>query len=102
MGRKQERDIEDQRGERSNGLVDEALGEAQKDRPLRVSDIEDIGLAVRAKVGQEVGQTLVQQQGAVAVPGPECQRCGREMHFKGLKKRRGVRRRGDVDWERPY
>ena len=102
MDDKQRQDIEHQLRTRINRLVDEVLGEARKDKPLSLSDIEDLALAVRAKVGQEVAQTLVQEQAAVSVPGPKCATCGREMHYKGLKKRRIVSRSGEVDWKRPY
>ncbi len=102
MDVKQRRAIEQQLRERINRLVGEALAEARQDKPLSLSDIEDIALAVRAKVGQEMVQTLVSKQGAVAVPGPTCEQCGREMHYKGLKKRRIVSRSGEVNWERPY
>jgi hypothetical protein len=94
-------DIEEQLQARIKGLVEEALASG-KNQPLSLSEIEDIALAVRAKVGQEVAQALVEQQGTVSVPGPTCEQCGREMHYKGLKKRRIVSRSGEVDWERPY
>lgn len=102
MDEKQRQDIEQQLRRRINGLVDEALAEAKKDKPLSLSEIEDIALAVRAKVGQEVAQALVQEQATVSVPGPKCTMCGREMHYKGLKKRQIVSRSGEVEWERPY
>ncbi len=69
MDNKQRQDIEQQLRTRINRLVDEALAEARKDKPLSLSEIEDIALAVRAKVGQEVAQPLVQEQGAVTGPG---------------------------------
>ena len=102
MDNKEQQDIEQQLRERIKRLIDGALARARQDKALSLSDIEDIALEVRAKVGQEVAQTLVREQGAVAVPGPKCEKCGREMHYKGLKKRRIVSRSGEVDWERPY
>jgi hypothetical protein len=93
--------IEQELRTRINQMVDEALAEAEQDKPLSMSDIEEIALAVRAKVGQEVAQTLVREQAAVSVPGPLCAKCGREMHDKGMKKRRLVSRSGEVEWERP-
>ncbi len=102
MNDQQRQDIEERLRTRINRLVDEALAEARKDKPLSLSDIEEIALAVRTKVGQEVAQTLVQEQANISVPGPKCTKCGREMHYKGLKKRRVVSRSGEVDWERPY
>ena len=66
-----------------------------------MSEIEEIGLAVRAKVGQAVAQAVVEQPGTVSVPGPKREQSGGEMDDKGLKKRRIVTGRGQVDWERP-
>ena len=86
--------------ERINVLLEEALRSA--DKPLRLSEIEDIALSVRARIGAEVTQALVAKQAPVDVPGPVCEECGREMHNKGLKKRKVVSRSGEVAWERPY
>jgi hypothetical protein len=86
--------------ERINGLVEEALASAEK--PLNLSEIEDIALRVRARIGVEVTQALVAKQAPVGVPGPICEECGREMHYKGQKQRRVVSRSGEVEWERPY
>ena len=95
-------DIEQQLQARIKGLVEGALASAGKNKALSLSEIEDIALAVRAKVGQEVAQALVQQQGILSVPGPKCEQCGHEMHYKGLKRRHIVSRSGQVDWERAY
>ena len=102
MDKKQIQDMEQELQARIKGLVEEALGRAGKKKALSLSEIEDIALAVRAKVGQEVARALVEQQGAISVPGPKCEQCGREMHYKGLKKRRIVSRSGEVNWERAY
>src|SRR5258708_14914199 len=85
---------------RINGLVEETLGRAKG--PLTLSEIEDIALKVRARIGEEITQALVAQQAPVGVPGRACEQCGQEMHNKGLKKRRVVSRSGEVEWERPY
>ncbi len=87
-------------GERIHGLVEETLASA--DKPLSLSEIEDIALRLRARIGAEVTQALVAKQAPVAVPGPVCEGCGQEMHYKGLKQRRVVSRSGEVEWERPY
>jgi hypothetical protein len=86
--------------ERINGLVEEALGSTNK--PLKVSEIEDITLRVRARIGEAVTQALVAKQAPVEVPGPVCEQCGQEKHCKGRKNRRVVSRSGEVEWERPY
>lgn len=100
MSEAQTRAVETALRERINGLVEEALTCA--DKPLTLSDIEDIALSVRARMGEAVTQALVAHQAPVAVPGPACEECGREMHYKGLKKRKVVSRSGEVEWERPY
>ncbi len=86
--------------ERIKGLVKEALGSA--DKPLSLSEIEDIALRVRARIGEEITQALVAKQAPVEVPGPMCEECGQEMHYKGQKQRQVVSRSGEVGWERPY
>jgi len=102
MEEQQRQAIEAQLHRRINGLVDKALSEAKKEKPLSLGDIEEIVLAIRAKIGQEIAQALVDEQATVSVPGPSCPQCGREMHYKGRKKRRIISRGGEVDWERPY
>ena len=100
MSDKRYTEVEAALRERINGLVDEALGSA--DKPLSLSEIEDIALKVRGQIGAAVTQALVAKQAPVVVPGPVCAQCGREMHIKGPKKRRVVSRSGEVEWERPY
>lgn len=100
MSDKRYTEVEAALRERINGLVDEALASA--DKPLSLSEIEDIALKVRARIGAAVTQALVAKQAPVAVPGPVCEQCGQEMHTKGHKKRRVVSRSGEVEWERPY
>jgi hypothetical protein len=102
MDEKTNRAVEEELRERINGLVEEALKSAEKGKALSLREIEDIALAVRGKVGQEVTQALANKQGRVEVPGPVCEECGQEMHYKGQKKRRVVSRSGEVDWERAY
>ena len=85
---------------RINALVDETLAHAKTG--LSLTEIEDMALKVREQMGAAVTQALVTQQAPVAVPGPVCEQCGREMHYKGLKKRQVVSRSGEVVWERAY
>lgn len=100
MSESQMKAVEQALRERLNGLVEEALTSA--DKPLTLSEIENIALGVRVRMGEAVTQALVAKQAPVAVPGPRCEECGREMHNKGLKKRKVVSRSGEVEWERPY
>ena len=100
MSKKGYGEVEAALRERIKGLVEETLEGA--DKPLTLSEIEDIALRVRAQIGADVTQALVAKQAPVAVPGPVCEGCGQEMHTKGQKKRRVVSRSGEVEWERPY
>jgi len=100
MSETKQGEIEQEFQERINQLVAETL--AQGNKQLTLSAIEDLALTLRAKIGEEVTQALVAQQAPVEVPGPKCQKCGREMHFKGLKKRKLMTRSGEIVWERPY
>ena len=100
MSEQEQREVEAGLREQINELVEEALANAN--RPLTLSEIEDIVLKVRERIGAAVTQALVTHQAPQVVPGPVCEGCGAEMHYKGLKKRRVVTRSGEIDWERPY
>jgi hypothetical protein len=77
--------------------------EQVKDEPsLDLDQIEDLALGVRGQVGQAVAQGLVELEAKTAVPGPVCAGCQREMHYKGMKKRRVRTRSGEVVVERAY
>jgi hypothetical protein len=100
MAETRQAEIEQRLQERIGELVKEALAKGNK--PLTLSTIEEIALGVRAKIGEEVTQALVNQQRPVEVPGPSCPGCGQEMPYKGMKKRKMISRSGEVEWERPY
>ena len=84
-------------------LVDELLGwEDQNQRPT-LTEIEDIVLKLRKRMGEQMAQSVVEAQAAQApVPGPKCPECGREMHAKSRKRRRVESRAGSVPLKRTY
>lgn len=82
-------------------LVDQAL--AQGETNLTLTQIEDVALAVRSGVGQELTQRLLEQQASSPAPAlPTCPDCGQRMHPKGKKTRYLRTRSGDARMQRPY
>lgn len=82
-------------------LVEQALVEGEK--PLTLTEIEELALAVRRQIEQEITAALVEQQvRASASELPPCPTCGRRMHPKGKKARALRTRSGEVAMQRPY
>jgi hypothetical protein len=65
--------------------------------------IEDAVLELRKRLGERWTKMVIEEQEAVRpVPGPACPECGREMHYKDMKKTTIETRSGEMGLERAY
>lgn len=82
-------------------LVDETLASGQK--PLTMTQIEEMALGVGGKIEEKITRVLVEQQTTqVKAEIPTCQTCGGRMHGKGNKRRYVRSRSGEIEIEGPY
>ena len=84
-------------------VIDELLEWHEGSEAATLTDIEDVVLDLRKRLGQSMEQVVIEDQGAThPVPGPACPTCGQEMHYKGMKKLTVSGRTGDIELERAY
>lgn len=88
---------------KAEAVYDELLGwEAKTERP-NLTQIEEIVLELRKRLGEELARDVLQnQETKQPVPGPKCAHCGQEMHYKGQKKVKPQTWAGDLEIERGY
>jgi len=80
--------------------IDELLAGRKEQNTL--SEIENLVEATGHSLQQQLTDTLLKVESQVSGPGPICEQCGREMHYKGQKKRQVVTKTGEVAVERAY
>ena len=84
-------------------VIDELLEWHERTEAPTLTEIEDAVLDLRKRLGERMEQAVIEDQEAIhPVPGPACPTCGREMHYKGMKKLTVSGRTGDTELERAY
>ena len=87
----------------AEAAIDELLGWHEDAAAPTLTQIEEVVLKLRGRLGERLTEVVVEDQEAVRpVPGPACKTCGREMHYKGMKEVTVEGRTGSAKLERGY
>ena len=83
--------------------ADELLDWEEQNPKPTLTQLEDIILAVRKEMGEEMADEIIgRMEAKTPVPGPKCPKCGREMHNKGQREKDIESRAGEMNIERSY
>jgi transposase-like protein len=80
--------------------LDKQLADLKEE--LSLAEIEEVALALRGQVSEDITQVLVNQQSRHVSPDEYCPTCGSRMRNKGRKRRGVLTRSGEAEVERPY
>jgi hypothetical protein len=84
-------------------LFDELLDWEDETRAPTLTEIEEVILTLRERIGRKMAAGVLEHQGAgTPVPGPTCPQCEREMRYKGEKETGIESRVGLLEVERGY
>lgn len=68
-----------------------------------LAGIEKVVVEIRKRIGERVSEEVIKGQEAVRpVPGPWCPKCQKEMHYKGMKKKKITSLVGEIEMKRGY
>jgi hypothetical protein len=84
-------------------LIDELLDWNEDAAQPSLTQIEEVILELRKRLGERMALAVIQAQEAQRpVPGPACPVCQREMHYKGTRRHLVESRVGRLPLERGY
>jgi YgiT-type zinc finger domain-containing protein len=84
-------------------MIEQLLDWGEQTSQPNMTQIEDQVLKLRKDLGQEMAQALLDEQDEkTPVPGPACPKCGKEMHYKGQRKKHIESRAGRLEVKRGY
>ena len=70
---------------------------------IKLTEIEQWVIEARQEIGERLTQIMVEESAQEQmVPGPNCEKCGKEMHYKGEREKRVLTQMGEVRIGRPY
>jgi hypothetical protein len=88
---------------KAEAVFEAAMARGSGREELDLSRIEEMVEELKFELtGLLVESVIEVQKRGQAGPGPVCDRCGREMHYKGEKRREVVTSQGRIELQRPY
>jgi hypothetical protein len=84
-------------------VFEKAMASGMQADALSLSEIEETVEGLKFELTGTLVESVVvvRKQGKLG-PGPRCERCGREMGYKGKKRREVVTSQGKIELERAY
>jgi CRISPR/Cas system-associated protein Cas10 (large subunit of type III CRISPR-Cas system) len=87
---------------KAEAIIDELL-ERGETEGLSLTQIEEMVSEAKFELTRQLVESVIEvQEERMPVPGPTCERCGREMRYKGEKRRKMITSQGEIEVERAY